>query len=508
MKVRNQNSKLIIILIAITALFTVTFLIFVHYHIQSRASAFEDYNRMLGNQYRITTSAYADMAELIFTTNVNTPEVKQLFAEGLKCSDEIEKNRLREQLYDELSDLYSKINNYNFRQLHFHDKNNISYLRFHRPEKFGDDLTGIRYSVEYANREKTKISGFEEGRIFNGYRYVFPLSYQNEHLGTVEISISVKTIIDHIALLFEQKSQLILLKSQMEKKVFASEYDNYTEWHIDNRYLLDVGISEKCILGDQISETEISYIKSLINEYSESSRPFSAEIDLGYKKSVISFLPISNFLDENVAYLISLSSNSKIEDIRHSFIIISIIYIGLYLLMLILAGYYVTSKNKIERITQIDHLTKSDTRKVLLEKIDGESHRFIRYKRPFSIIMIDIDHFKNINDTYGHLKGDEVLRGLSELIQKNLRETDSFGRYGGEEFIILLPETNLSSAAGVAEALRKKIEEHRFLESETVTISMGIAEAYVELENIDDIIEKADQKLYKAKESGRNKVCY
>jgi diguanylate cyclase (GGDEF)-like protein len=156
----------------------------------------------------------------------------------------------------------------------------------------------------------------------------------------------------------------------------------------------------------------------------------------------------------------------------------------------------------------MDHLTRIDTRGVLLEKITEEHKRYLRYKRPYSIIIIDIDHFKNINDHHGHLAGDAVLRTLSELIKNHLRTSDAFGRYGGEEFIILLPETALKEAVLVAENIRQLIQNHDFPGPEKITISMGVAETHPAILEIDELIEKADKCLYQAKATGRNKVCF
>ncbi|MBI4854202.1 MAG: diguanylate cyclase [Acidobacteria bacterium] len=135
----------------------------------------------------------------------------------------------------------------------------------------------------------------------------------------------------------------------------------------------------------------------------------------------------------------------------------------------------------------------------------------VRYNRALSIIMLDIDFFKKINDTYGHDVGDNVLKGVSEVLMRHVRNHDVAARFGGEEFVMLLPETNLGGAVVVAERIRTAVENVNF-ESlgcrRQVTISIGVAEYEGDTTSDgEDILKRADEALYRAKTSGRNRVC-
>ncbi len=318
----------------------------------------------------------------------------------------------------------------------------------------------------------------------------------------------MENIINKIYLIFGQKAQFVLLRSHMEKKVFTAELDNYIPWGVDNRYVLDKGISKECILEDSISEQEKARVQDMINLWGPEGKSFSIEMTVEGTPSVVTFIPIKNFLNENVAYLFALFSREKLEDISHSFVIITTVFVILLALILLLGSYYIISRNKIEKIMKIDHLTQIDTRGILMEKITAEHQRYLRYKRPYSISIIDIDFFKKINDSYGHLTGDDVLRTMAVLVKTHLRSCDGFGRYGGEEFIILLPETSLKEALAVSENIRMLIQDHNFPGPGRVTVSMGTAEISEEMTNIDDLIDKADKCLYQAKADGRNRVCF
>lgn len=164
----------------------------------------------------------------------------------------------------------------------------------------------------------------------------------------------------------------------------------------------------------------------------------------------------------------------------------------------------------IER-SSIDELTKLLTRKVLTEKLNYEQAQFNRYKVPYSIIMIDVDHFKIINDTFGHPVGDKILVGVVDTIKSKLRKFDYFGRWGGEEFMIILPRTSIKDAKTIALKLQKNLEETEIsaiTQKIIVTGSFGIAEMneHGNIITIDELISNADTALYHAKHSGRNTV--
>ena len=168
------------------------------------------------------------------------------------------------------------------------------------------------------------------------------------------------------------------------------------------------------------------------------------------------------------------------------------------------------SHEALEAQAREDFLTGLSNRRHFMELAEAELLRSERYERPLSVLMVDIDHFKNINDTYGHQAGDVVLRRLSLIMRETLRQVDIIGRIGGEEFVILLPETALGRAVNVAERLREKIRLHEISLagglSLRFTVSVGVATLNAKDMNLDTLLNFADEALYEAKR-GRNKVC-
>jgi diguanylate cyclase (GGDEF)-like protein len=152
-----------------------------------------------------------------------------------------------------------------------------------------------------------------------------------------------------------------------------------------------------------------------------------------------------------------------------------------------------------------DTLTGIYNRYYFNSALEKEIHRAHRYERSFALLMFDLDHFKNVNDTYGHAVGDRVLVSLSNLVASCLRESDIFARIGGEEFVIILPETGEELSLEIAERIRKNVEAHSFEPVKKVTISIGLVRHRPE-EDLEELLKRVDSALYAAKNSGRNRV--
>jgi diguanylate cyclase (GGDEF)-like protein len=167
------------------------------------------------------------------------------------------------------------------------------------------------------------------------------------------------------------------------------------------------------------------------------------------------------------------------------------------------------AKEMVAYLANIDPLTKSLTRRQFFNIAESEFLRFTRYRRQLSILVLDADHFKNINDTYGHYAGDLVLRSLSLVVLEQKRTQDTYGRLGGEEFALILPETNLQQAKIVAERVQKAWSQTPCnVEGQLIysTVSIGVAEANDQDQSFEDVLRRADRMMYKAKEAGRNRV--
>ncbi len=166
---------------------------------------------------------------------------------------------------------------------------------------------------------------------------------------------------------------------------------------------------------------------------------------------------------------------------------------------------------KVKKLSVVDGLTNLYNHRYFYENLKKEYLRAERYNTPLSVSMLDIDFFKNCNDKYGHQFGDEVLKEIARILLKTVRETDIVSRYGGEEFSIILPETEKENAKFVSERIRKSIEAHKFMAESNevnITISVGVSGLLEDaVKDYKDLVTNADKALYYAKQTGKNKVC-
>lgn len=163
--------------------------------------------------------------------------------------------------------------------------------------------------------------------------------------------------------------------------------------------------------------------------------------------------------------------------------------------------------HQVEQLAVTDTLTESFNRRKFDEVAVLEQQRVLRGKLPFSVIMLDIDRFKRVNDCYGHSVGDQVLKHLCDVVRRLIRTGDMLIRWGGEEFLIILPATQLDEAGPLAERIRVAVKQEHFPSVGQITVSLGVAQLRIE-DSIDSLIQRVDQALYRAKQAGRDRMVF
>ena len=460
-------------------------------------------------QYKVISNNHRDIAEIIFKTQIDKPNIKKLL-----------KSKEREKLYETLIENYRELRKFSVRQLHFHLPNNDSFLRMHRPKKFGDNLTKVRQTVAYVNKHKKYVCSFEEGKIFNGFRYVYPLFLEHEHIGSVEISFSAHIFVDEFFKNYGVQSNFLIKKSIVDTKLFHEERSNYMVSPFENYYYQD------SILRFLKSDVNIHYWstsqKEKIEKLIEEGDVFSLYNDKYHQ--IVTFVPLKKKLTNTIVGAMSFRSyDADIDkEMVDAILLSSIVTIALFLTLLLVykdiiykdelrleVNYrtheLLTMNKKLDQVANEDMLTGAFNRRYFYDKVEEVIENSEKRNKTFSIAMIDIDKFKNINDTYGHDEGDRVLKSLVETIQSHIREDDIFVRFGGEEFIVLFPNTTLNQAVKISKQLRELIEKNSQTQKVHFTISIGVSEFYLQ-ESIEETIKRADEALYRAKDGGRNRV--
>ena len=290
---------------------------------------------------------------------------------------------------------------------------------------------------------------------------------------------------------------LVVLDLDMNIKVWNGFMENHSG-------LLTKNVVDRK-LSDLFEDIPIQWLKQKINSvYLLKNKAFTTWEQRPYLFKFKAYRPITSnaeFMYQNVTFLPLTNITGDVTQV--SMIIYDVTDVALN------RKAFQEASAKFEQLSQTDSLTQLYNQGFWKECCLQEYKRHTRTQQPSSLIMLDIDHFKNVNDTYGHPFGDEVIRGIANCLRENMRETDVAGRYGGEEFTLILVDTDLQNAQLVAERIRLAIENTEFNyqgKRVYVTASLGVAHITSNIPDYKAWIKTADLGLYIAKESGRNKI--
>ena len=401
-------------------------LFFAHTYRESRLTMLKDEQlRSIRQTYHAASLPYEDASRLIFDTQIDDPEVLALMARAFH-GDEEERNRVRKLLYARLEKAYRSLRSIGLKQFHFHLPDNTSFLRMHRPDKYGDDLTAIRYSVSKANREQVFVKGFEEGRIFNGFRFVFPLFYRGEHVGSVETSISFEGIREHLERIYPGFYYLMLKKEIVARKVFTEERENYRESLLSPRYFHEESDFTRAMsgirntMGPQEFKALNELLRPRVRERLAGEAPFTACGETGGKRWMVSFLPIRNVEGKQAGWLAVYRSMPQAQAIYRDFTAGVILWTLVLFFALLLFAQYEKSNRQIRRQKgELETLNRQLEAKVAAE---------VRQRRDQEQMMVQQSRMAAMGEmvsAIGH-QWRQPLNALGLLIQ-DLEDAQGYG---------------------------------------------------------------------------------
>ncbi|MBN2817144.1 MAG: diguanylate cyclase [Campylobacterales bacterium] len=416
---------------------------------------------------------------------------------------------LHKKIYNHLAPEFEKLKTSDVMGIQIATPDGISIVRMHEKEHFGDDLTQSRPMIKSVNEKRVHIHGFEEGKTSHAFREAFPLYYEREYIGVIEVLFSSTRLQDYTMRASSIHTHFIVDKNVFKTNEWKSNSQEPYRQSIEHKdYLFSLNSH---MLHDVLEESSRVLIKPLRKEIDAGftkGETFALYQVVGSEAKVLVFFAVKHFVDaKTVAYLVSYVSVPKLYDLLQTIGFLKVIIFLILLVAFIVLKQLLLQKERTLKELKYDALTTVVSRKYFMDYISEKRDFLKNTERPFCMVMADIDHFKNVNDTFGHQYGDEVLKEFAAILKSSVRHEDIVARYGGEEFLILL-RTDIENASLIVETIRKKIENTLFGEDEiSITGSFGLTEYTLEEEvNMEELISRADKALYRAKEQGRNQV--
>ncbi len=576
--------------------------------------------------------------DVYFDVAVNNTKILSLLKEA---SNPTKRDDVRQALYQLLETTYAKMVKDGIYQFQFTLPDSTSLLRFHAPRYFGDNLGDIRSSYQSANRFHKEVQGFELGRIVAGLRYVFPLNLKGEHVGSVELSTRLETLLHHIRLLDKDAQYAFIFHPRLQNALFETFHSNYMpslfaeNWWMENPK--SPLFSDIKPLSDYMNEVASSLQQNMnVSESMEQEKPFVQVVKLDGMSQRVIFLPVFDIENTLLGYLVSARPASELDRLDENFWI-EVLFTGLFLGLIgfiafrvmkhqddlrvaatafnvqeammitdenrkilrvnkafsditgyskedvvgqdpkilssgrqsrefymdmwaelnekgvwlgdvwnrrksgqeyyerlsILAvknrqgvvthyvgAFFDITKSKkdeaeIRRLGFFDSLTGLANRRLVMNRLQHAIDSIQRTHQYAALLFIDMDRFKNLNDTKGHEFGDKLLVQVGERLNLAVREGDTVGRLGGDEFVVLFEglDSCLDKAAHEVEVLAEKLKESLsepydlsgFSYISTPSIGLALFSDSHRL-TVDEILRKADSAMYQAKQSGGHAV--
>jgi len=445
---------------------------------------------------------YDLFSKYIYDSLINEEDVLKLMDEANTINTN-DQNNARNDLYQLLIDEYIKLTEFHIEQIHFYLPDNTSFLNMNDAGTFGDNVTNIKETVKRTNESLIPSKGFEEGSTVNGFRYVYPLVYEQVHVGSVEIVLPMTFIIDQLTKIHKNSDYYVIFdKNIIDDQLYPEQENNYIVSYFSNDFYFDTNRLESIQRNLFTIDTLETYYENQddldLSEHKHQHITLEGNDDYDLILS-----PLKNFDGEFVGYIIVIEHKGDLIHMRQSNIFSIVLIIGLYTAAAIITLLVIKNQNKMIRLSEIDKLTQINNRHKFDLKLDEEIKKSNLKNDTFAVIMFDIDDFKKVNDTYGHLIGDQVLSKIAKIAKSYIRKEDTFARFGGEEFVIILPKTTKGLALERAESIRKHVKNETFEGIEKLTVSLGVT-IYRNGMSAIELLDQVDKALYEAKKAGRN----
>lgn len=456
------------------------------------------------------TGVYEKFAELAFAQDVHKPEFLELYSTALTSTHPGEKSFWRGVLSDRLGKSFEKLAFYHIRTLHLIEPDGTIFLRVENSGHYGDNVLSYSPLQRLALSERKPVHGFQEGRTDSLYRYSFPLFFGNTFLGSAEFGLSALAITEQLNQEMHGNYTLLLRKDLVKSLTLPTVKDRYIPSELSDRYLEHRLVKDEphpwSNPGPEEQKQILEKVSNTAQENLAKGESFLLSGRVGSFPYEVVFLQLKTPGRSHSGYLVASMKGGGFERLRRLYAIFASLLTGLFLLSGALVTQWWKYHQKLVDGALFDSLTGGLKQGSFDDIATRESSRAQRYGLKLSLVLFDLDHFKTVNDRWGHLKGDVVLAEIGKAVRQVARQSDYFFRWGGDEFLLVLPGTDIGGAISTAEKIRLLVENLKPEGIDGFTMSAGVAQMEGGNADLRAVLNRADEALYRAKAKGRNNV--
>lgn len=457
-----------------------------------------------------TVEVYGRLAEMAYDQTVHRPEIRELILQARDTREKEERARLRIDIAGRLEPVFSQLGYYQFRLLDLVLPDGTVFLRMHNPGLFGDKALPKSELRAQALENRMPVQGFQPGGAFSLYRYSFPLFLGDAFLGSAEFGLSSSAVAGQLKRQFPGYYTLLLRKDVLEPLLAPETRENYIPSSLSEKYYEDLQVRDlPNPLTDPDPEAQNQVLGKVRPEAAaamEKGGNFAIFTRIGNGPYAVTFVEVASPGGKPLGYIVGINRNPRAMEIQQITLTVAILLAGLFFLSAAFLHQGLRHHEKLVREALYDSLTGGLKQGRFDDIASREVSMASRFNMPLSLMIFDLDHFKQVNDRWGHLKGDAVLRATGATVNRNIRRVDYFFRWGGDEFLLILPNTSLEGAANAAEKIRLLMEKLKPEGVEGISISAGVAQMEEADTDLRSVLKRADEALYRAKEKGRNNV--
>jgi diguanylate cyclase (GGDEF)-like protein len=508
----KKKLKILLILLFLSSFGFSCLVLFLSYRGQIDRLEKESLER-LSSTAEATLDVYGRMVEMVFDESARRPEIRELFHTARQTPYPRERELAREAIRKRPEPYFDRLAFHRICHLNLIMPDGIVFLRMSAPTLYGDNVLPASTLQAEALATRVPAMGFQAERTAGAFWYSFPLFFGSDFLGSAEFGLCPVAFAEQLQKQFPGHYSLLLRPEALQSMNPEEILRRYASSRISKGFYEDIKVLDNLDTPEGIEEkTLCELLEKTRRVLGGPVSPLSKGNDLALLLRTesgsysVCLIPVKGRKREFPGYLLAVNRNTAADEIRELFLSFGFLMTLFFLAAAPLLHQTLRYHDRLVEEAMYDSLTGALKKGEFNAISKREVARSRRYGLPLSVVMLDLDAFKSVNDTYGHLAGDAALAAVGKSVRESIRVADCFFRWGGDEFLLVLPNTGPDGALKVAEKIRGLVKDLSPEGIRGLSVSLGIALLDDGDPDLGPALKRADEALYRAKGKGKNQV--